>query len=973
MTVDFSWAEGLARDVRFGYLEGAAPAPRHRNPQVVLNDGAEHSVLRTLRQELSVCDSFLFSVAFVSPRAVALLKQEMVDFPGDGCIVTSNYLSFNSPAAFKELLNLRTNVGIDVRIHRSQAFHPKGYIFSDAEAVTAMVGSSNFTENALARNHEWNLKVTAATESDLASQFRRLVEDQLADSDPLTEEWIRQYELEYTPPPTRGARPTQTGVDTSEPRITDLILPNRMQREALAALAAERAGGHEKAIIISSTGTGKTILSALDARAFNAKRILFVVHREQILDRTILDYQRVLGGRDSDYGKVTGRSKQWNARYVFATVQTLSQAHVLDELPPNTFDYIVMDEAHRAGAATHQRVLSHFRPEFVLGMTATPERMDGFNVFDLFDYNVPFEIRLNRALEEDMLCPFHYYGIADITFDDGTTITDASELKFRVSEGRVEHLVRSLEIYGQAGVPPRGLIFCSRKDEAYALATMLNERLLRGRLMRTQALTGEDPMAVRELAVTRLEAGELDYLISVDVFNEGIDIPTLNQVVMLRQTQSPIVFVQQLGRGLRKAEGKECLIVLDFIANYANNYMIPIALFGDDSLNKESLKQHLIAAEEVGVLPGLASIRFDRIAQARVLAAIATAKLDSMRNLKVAIESLQARLGRVPNLVDFLRFESADPIVLANARRSYPQLVETLLKVPSLLNHDEKKMLEHLSSEVLTARRPHEMTLLEFLVRSGSATLQKALKTFTEAGIASDERHASSAMDTLTLAGYSEADINRCGPGVAQRDSSGGLRLTEGFREAYSTNPAFADAVDDIVQTGLEILTRDWQGGTPFIPGKRYTRKEACRLLAWPRKWASTIYGYKVNRDTGSCAIFVTLHKSSEITASTAYEDELIDTSTLLWYTRSRRTMESDEVRAIVNHEVSLHIFAKKDDAEGAEFFYLGQGTPTDAIQTKMRDDNGHDVPVVQLHLHLNAPIRPSLYDYFVPVVTLTR
>jgi superfamily II DNA or RNA helicase/HKD family nuclease len=965
MTVDFSWAEGLARDVRFGYLEGAASAPRHRNPQVVLNDGAEHSVLRTLRQELSAASSFLFSVAFVSPRAVALLKQEMVDFQGHGCIVTSNYLSFNSPAAFKELLNLRTNVGIDVRIHKSDAFHPKGYIFGDSHGITAMVGSSNFTENALARNHEWNLKVSAATESDLAAQFRRLVDDQLAESIPLTEDWIRLYEQDYTPPPTR-ARRKRSGSDL----VPDLIPPNRMQQEALAAIAAERARGHDKAIIISSTGTGKTILSALDARAFNATRILFVVHREQILDRTILDYRRVLGGRDSDYGRVTGRVKQPDARYVFATVQTLSQGHVLDEFPPDAFDYIVMDEAHRAGAATHQRILSHFKPVFVLGMTATPERMDGFNVFDLFDYNVPFEIRLNRALEEDMLCPFHYYGIADLTFDDGTSITDESDLRFRISEDRVGHLIRSLEIYGQAGVPPRGLMFCSRKDEAYALSNMLNGRLLHGRPLRTQALTGEDSMAEREAAVARLEAGELDYLLSVDVFNEGIDIPTLNQVVMLRETQSPIVFVQQLGRGLRKSEGKDCLIVLDFIANYANNYMIPIALFGDDSLNKESLKQHLIAAEEVGVLPGLASIRFDRIAQARVLAAISTAKLDSMRNLKVAIESLRDRLGRVPKLVDFLRFQSADPLVLANSRGSYPQLVETLLKVPSQLDHDEKKMLVHLSSEVLTARRPHEITLLELLVERRTAALQEVSQTFAGPGVASDDLQVSSAIDTLTLTGYSEADVKRCGPGVAHRNAKGGLSLTDRFRDSFLNNPAFAEAVEDIVHTGLEILKRDWEGGSPFIPGKRYTRKEACRLLAWPRKWASTIYGYKVNRDTNSCAIFVTLHKSDDISASTAYEDELLDASTLLWYTRSRRTMDSDEVKAIVDQEVSLHLFAKKDDAEGPEFFYLGPAIPRNAVQTTMPNDEGEPLSVVEVRLHLDESIKPSLFDYLKPALS---
>jgi hypothetical protein len=425
-----------------------------------------------------------------------------------------------------------------------------------------------------------------------------------------------------------------------------------------------------------------------------------------------------------------------------------------------------------------------------------------------------------------------------------------------------------------------------------------------------------------------------------------------------------------LGRGLRNAEGKECLIVLDFIANYANNYMIPIALFGDDSLNKESLKQHLIAAEEVGVLPGLASIRFDRIAQKRILDAIGAAKLDSMRHLKVAIESLRDRLGRVPNLIDFLRFESADPIVLANARGSYPQLVERLLKVPDQLDHREEKMLEHLSSEVLASRRPHEIALIELLLHRRSLGLQDVSDAFSQGDIAADDLHVSSAIDTLTLDGYAEADVKRCGPGVAHRAEDGRVSMTDTFQHSYSSNPAFADAVNDIVRTGRKVLNRDWLGGTPFIPGKRYTRREACRLLGWPRKWASTIYGYKVNRATGSCAIFVTLHKSTDISASTAYEDELLDTSTLLWYTRSRRTLASDEVKAIVNHEVALHLFAKKDDAEGAEFYYLGRAQPRDAVQTTMRNDEGEAVPVVRLHLRLDATIKPSLYDYLMPVVS---
>lgn len=961
MRDDYRWADPLALDVRYGYLSDDVQSPRQQHPQVVLN-GPSDSVLRILREELAKCDSFLFSVAFVTPRALALLKQELVDFNGIGRIVTSDYLGFNSPASFTELLNLE-QLGIEIRLHESPAFHPKGYIFEHPKAVTAMVGSSNLTENALVTNHEWNLKVTAARGSDLAVQFGRLVQEQIDDSVVLTTQWIADYAARYVPPATR---PVRTKPDLRPVATPSDIVPNAMQLDALAAIAAVRSGGADRAIVISATGTGKTMLSALDVREFDAKRLLFVVHREQILDRTIQEYRRVLGGAASDYGKLSGSSRQTGARYVFATIQTLSQPHVLTRFAPDTFDYIVLDEAHRAGAVTHQRVLDYFKPEFLLGMTATPERTDGFNVFEVFDYNVPYEIRLNRALDEDMLCPFHYYGVTDVTLDTGETLTDEADLQVLVSSERVDHLIKAIEIYGQASVDPRGLIFCSRREEARLLSEALNARTLRGKPLRTAFLSGADAIPVRERTVERLEAGELDYILTVDVFNEGVDIPSVNQVIMLRQTQSAIVFVQQLGRGLRKFPNKECVIVLDFIGNYANNYLIPIALFGDESLNKESLKQHLIAAEEAGVLPGLASVRFDRISQERVLKAIVSAKLDSMANLKVAITTLRNRLGKVPALSDFLRFDSVDPVLLATRDTSYPALVERLLKVASGLTPAERKALDLLSREVMTSKRAHEFVLLRAL-KDGALSRAAIAQIFESAGLAADAQHVSSAIDTLSLAEHSEGDTKRYETGVVRVHDDGTVQLTESVAGSLERSPAFIGAVDDIVTTGLQVISRRYADAQPFTAGRQYSRKEVTRLLCWPRKWASTIYGYRVSRESGTCAIFVTLHKSEDVAASTAYEDQLLDTTTMLWYTRSRRTLASDEVRAIVANDVDLHVFVKKDDAEGTDFYYLGQATPHDAEQTKMP---GSSLDVVRMHLRFAEPIDSALFDYFHPVLT---
>lgn len=964
MSTDFNWSDPLAVDIEFGYLRGQVDSPRRYHPQIVLNDN-ENTVLRTIRDELKRCTSFSFSVAFVSPRAIALLKQELVEFDGTGQIVTSDYLSFNSPAAFSELLNLK-ELGIDVRVHSSEAFHPKGYVFRHDNTVTAMIGSSNLTANALARNTEWNLKVSASAHSDLAQQLTRLNADQMNVSTPLTQEWIDAYALGYIAPDrrTQAVLPTPLTVNTAGNGVTPVI-PNSMQSDALEALAAVRDSGERRAVVISATGTGKTILSALDVKAFNPRRLLFLVHREQILDRTIVEYQRVLGGLASDFGKLSGTSRDLEARYLFATVQSFSRPETLAQFAPDDFDYVIIDEAHRSGAASYRRIIEHASPQFLLGMTATPERTDSFNVFELFDYNVPYEIRLKHALEADMLSPFHYYGIADVTFDDGQTVSVDADLRRLVTPERVDHLVDALRTYGQAGIDPRGLIFCARTEEAQLLSAALNTRTLRGRQLRTLALTGKDSVADREAAVVQLEGGELDYLLTVDVFNEGVDIPTINQVIMLRQTQSAIVFVQQLGRGLRKADGKDYLVVIDFIGNYDNNYLIPIALFGDNSLNKESLRKNLIAAEEIGVLPGLSSIRFDKVAHRRILDSLAQANLDSMQQLKAAVLDMRNRLGGAPSLWDFLRFESVDPVVLATKKDHFPALLSSLRVDDHDFSAIETKQLHLLSHEVLPAKRLHEFVLLRHLLDTGELSVEAAEQALARAGVPATARQVASALDTLTVTGYSQQGARRYSQPVAARLPHGGLRLDGTFARSMASHPEFATAVEDLLKTGEHLTVDRYDLHQVFTPGRQYTRSDAARLLGWPRAAASTIYGYKTDTAIGVCANFVTIHKSEDISATTAYADELIDTTTMRWFTRSRRSLQSKEVAPIVDGSVDMHVFVQKDNAD--DFFYLGLADAEDAEDTTMP---GRSEAIVRMLLRFREPIDAALFDYFHPLLT---
>src|SRR5699024_7554612 len=296
-------------------------------------------------------------------------------------------------------------------------------------------------------------------------------------------------------------------------------------------------------------------------------------------------FYRVIGGPRSDYGLLTGNRHNLQAKYLFATVQTISQPEMLANFNSDEFDYILIDEAHRAAAPSYQRLLHYFKPNFWLGMTATPERMDEQNVYQIFDYNLAYEIRLRDALEEKMLASFHYVGVQDYEAD-GVVIDETTDLRYLASTSRVDYVLKELDYYGYCGTKAKGLVFCSRQDEARELARLCSQK---GHP--AVALTNEDNEKRRNEVVASLVKGEIEYIVAVDLFNEGIDIPALNQIVMLRNTQSSIVFIQQLGRGLRKYPGKDFTVVLDFIGNYKNNYMIPLALNQDTSRSKDQAKR----------------------------------------------------------------------------------------------------------------------------------------------------------------------------------------------------------------------------------------------------------------------------------------------------------------------------------------------------------------------------------------------
>lgn len=933
-------------------------------PQLIGNNSKSNSnVLTSFLEDLEHCQSFIFSVAFITESGLAMLKSHFLDLKRKGIkgrILTSTFLHFNQPKVFKELLKV-TNV--EVRLTNIEGFHAKGYIFNHGDYYSLIVGSSNLTAQALKVNHEWNVKLTSHENGEIIHHFKNQFEEVWDDAQPLTNEWIKQYEENYNnldiPSIDRVMDfPTKYHVNSLKEALE--IKPNKMQEVALKQIQVIRDAGKNKGLVISATGTGKTYLSAFDVRSFSPKKMLFIVHREQILKKAKEDYKKLLGGLDKDFGILSGTAKQKEAKYLFATIQTIAKEETLHKFDREEFDYILIDEVHKAGAKSYLNVIDYFRPKFMLGMTATPERTDDFNIYELFNYNIAYEIRLQEALEEDMLCPFHYYGVTDIEYN-GQIIDDTTILSQLVTEERVNHILEKINYYGFSGDKVKGLMFCSRKEEAERLSQELNKNGLR-----TVALTGDHSQEERMERVNQLENGELDYILTVDIFNEGIDIPCINQVVMLRQTQSSIIFIQQLGRGLRKHDAKVFVTIIDFIGNYKNNYLIPIALSGDRSLNKDNIRRR---TKDTSYIKGVSTINFEEIVKKQIFKSINNCNLSSAKILKEAYIELKNRIGKIPYLSDFISNHSIDPVVIVEKYKNYHQfLIKQSEDVPRLSDY-EMKVVTMFSLEILNGKRRHEIILLDLLLKHGTLDYHQFLAVLQEYNCQNDQLIMNSLQRIFDLSFFTQVDKKKYGdqPIIILNDNKF-YRFNDMIQESLKVNAYFRHLLCDIAQTAIEKSKR-YNSDKLLTYYEKYSRKDICKLLNWENDESSTVYGYKPKHNT--CPIFVTYHKKDDVEASVKYEDEFLNSEVLKWYTRSNRTLQSEEVQKIINsakNNHDIHIFVKKDDDEGSDFYYIGEATPDDTTiqQDFMKDKAGKDIPVVHMNMNLKQPIENSLFHYIV-------
>ena len=620
------------------------------------------SFLNKIKYNLKKCNAFSFSVSFIKKAGLILLEREIeeaLERGVKGRIITSTYQNFTDIGSLEQFYNWQKEYDnfechLDYECFGDNGFHTKGYLFEYDDSIEFIVGSSNITRFALLKNFEWNVSLVSKDNlnsyNDALTEFELIWDKTLELDTKLIEKYrlqldyaIEKWDMDY--------------VNAMDAKIN----PNSMQRKALRELRRYRDTGVKKALIISATGSGKTYLAAFDSRNFGAKRLLYIVHRESILKDAKESFIKVFGA-ERTYGFYTGNENSLEADFIFATSNMLGRH--LDSFKKDEFDYIIYDEVHHVVAKTGKKIFEYFEPEFILGLTATPERMDNQDIFNLFDQNVPFELRLRDAINNDLVVPFHYYGIRDqlVDYSSKDKMTIAKNI---AEQNNIEFIKSQIEKYRKPGEKLKCIAFCTNIQSCKLMAEELYEEGYH-----TISLTGINDTGVRIKAFKDLQDDNnlLEIICTVDILNEGVDIPQVNMVLFLRPTESQTVFIQQLGRGLRKYPGKDYVTVLDFIGNnYDRAVQIAMALgtLGKTTyMEKAYLKEMIRTNFESLDIPNV-KIEIDDLSKEEIINFIDKTNFNSRVFLEKDYRNFKSYInnGSYPTHMDFLNSDVSPDLI----------------------------------------------------------------------------------------------------------------------------------------------------------------------------------------------------------------------------------------------------------------------------------------------------------------------
>lgn len=876
-----------------------------------LTNYTETTFLEKIKDNLRHCSAFSFSVSFIKKAGLILLFRDIEAAVERGCrgrIITSTYQNFTDIESLKSFYTLAGRCNnfechLDHECfhdngYSTLGYHSKGYLFELDDCCELIVGSSNITRYALLKNIEWDVVVRESKGSEAYEQAMAEFNSRWSATHPLNSEIINLYanKLNF------AIERWDMDYDFSQANIK----PNFMQRKALKELNRYRAVGTNRALVVAAAGSGKTYLAAFDALNFNPKRLLYIVHEGSILKKSLETFQDVFGNQVT-YGIYSGTSKESDADFVFATNITMS--NTLDLFRKDEFDYIIVDECHHATAETYRKIIAYFEPEFLLGLTATPERMDNQDVFELFEQNVPYELRLRDAIINDIVVPFKYYGIRDKLVDYGLGANEERRMIAQMAnDDHCDFIAEQIEAHrGQGKL--KALAFCRNVTHARMMCESMGEHY------HTAYLTGRNDIGERIRAYNDLQsdAADLEILFTVDILNEGVDIPGVNMVLFLRPTESSTIFIQQLGRGLRKFTNKQFVTVLDFIGNsYKRSVQIAFALssLAENFVVEKRLMASLVrddfsalALQQYGV-----EIHIDDLSKEEILEFIDKENFNAIKYLKQDYFNFKKYINAEfwPKHIDYLNNDCAPELIrfmsVKTAGKKHFSYYNFLRAIGEenlpVFSEEQISFINYLSS-LLPLVRPHEYMIVKELMKASMSV---------------DEM---SALLCQQIPGYQFVELRHALEFLKYIHHDGDVLSLE-----TEMDDQLREYLDDLLTYGLTRYTTDYGEETGFKLWQNYRMDQVqMKLLKNPGYTAVGTYYYD-----DVVVIFASLKKDLDAENRLNYKDKFLQPDLFQW--ESRNNLPAEDLSKLNSSRFAYVFIRKVSDENGITlpFTYVGKG-----------------------------------------------